>query len=199
MSKLRQFLSLTILVGAFTVFGALPVSAQEPEQTEQEQPESDQPEPELVLNFLLPGEQEDVEAGQSVRISVYLIDPAGNPIEGGEISFTLESTFMNVVGGIELGTDITDIAGLAEVNWEPRSEGENLVIVRFPGDDIFTPVTVEDVLVVNPGPDLYTEASPLRVFGANVWMVVSILSVVWGLYAVALGFGIRIARAGGAP
>lgn len=196
MSRLRQFLLFAILIGAFTVFGVLPVSAQEPEP-EPEQPESDQPEPELVLEFLLPGEQEEVEAGQAVRISVYLIDPAGNPIEGGEINFSVESTFMNVVDAVDLGTDNTDISGLAEVDWEPRSEGENKVTVRFSGDGVFAPVSVNGVLIVNRGPELYTEASPLRIPGADVWMVAGILSIVWGLYAVALGIGVRIARAGG--
>lgn len=204
MSKLRNLFLLAILIGAFTVFGSVPVSAQEPEpepdaeqQAEEAQPESNLTTPEMVLDFLLPGEQEDVSVGQEARASIYLVDPAGNPIAGAEILFTLEAEFMNVVSALELGVDVTDGAGLAEVHWDPRSEGENLVSARFAGNDVFGPLMVQDTLQVNTGPEQYTEAEPLRIPAADIWMVVFILGATWSMYLLTLVFGWKIARAGG--
>jgi hypothetical protein len=202
MSKLRHFLLLAVLVGAFALMGASPVSAAEPEaepdgeQAEQAGSDSLLTLPEITMDFLLPGEQVDVVVGEHARVSVYLIDPAGNPIEGAEITFTLDAEFMNVISAIELGTVVTDIAGLAEVKWEPRSAGENVVSVVFAGNDVFAALTVRDTLTVKPGGEQYNEAEPLRIPAASIWMVVVILGLTWGTYVLALGFALKIARAG---
>ncbi|MEE8363867.1 MAG: hypothetical protein V3S18_07345 [Dehalococcoidia bacterium] len=151
---------------------------------------ADQPEPILRL-----GPTTDAKVGEGIVIAAYLVDPAGKPVAGQEIDFTLESTFLNVTHRLDLEVVTTDESGLAWFLFEPRTDGENLISAQFAGNQVFAPAQVETILEVAPGPELYREVSIFRVPGTNVWMVTGILAVVWSVYLVGIGFMWAIARA----
>ncbi|MHC4066609.1 MAG: Ig-like domain-containing protein [Planctomycetota bacterium] len=152
--------------------------------------DAQQPEPDLHLGFV-----ESVTAGEPVIISAYLVDPAGNPIRGVPINLSRNATFLNISGGVSLGTRLTDVTGLATVTYSPATEGEIAVTATFSGTEVFAPATASRTLEVMPGPGLYREVSPFRVPGTNVWMVVGILTAIWSVYLVAFGAMFRIGRA----
>lgn len=138
---------------------------------------ADQPEPQVVLGF-----QSEAQAGETVAVAAYLVDPAGNPISGEEISFSIASTFLNVDGRMEIGTVTTDGDGLALLAYAPRIEGDRVITARFAGNEVFAPARASETLLVTPGPQLHKEFSPLRIPGANIWMAAGVLAVVWGIF-----------------
>ncbi len=156
---------------------------------------ADLPMSEIVLTIQL-GAREEPLQGEEVGLAAYLIDPSGNPIAGEEVTFTVDDVFLNVAGQVEVGRVKTDETGLAAVVFEPRRAGENLVTASFPGNDVFEGARSTEKLTVASGPQLYRETTPFRIPGANVWMVTTIVGVVWGIYVVAMGFAVRIALSG---
>lgn len=160
------------------------------------------PVPDLLFTFRIPRAAPDetemarVTAGDRMTLSAFLIDPAGNPVYGQEIVFIATDKFMNVSGQLELGRARTDGSGLAELPIIPRREGETLVTASFAGNDVFAAVEASESLEVAGGEQLYEEHVPFRIPGANVWMVTAILGSLWGIYFIAMGYGVHIARSG---
>ncbi|MDP6822123.1 MAG: hypothetical protein QF554_02380 [Dehalococcoidia bacterium] len=138
---------------------------------------ADQPEPQVVLGF-----QPEVEAGGTIAISAYLVDPAGNPVVGEEIAFAIASSFLNVDGQMEIGSATTDLDGLALLPYAPRIEGDRVIRAQFTGNDVFASAEASETLLVTPGLRLHEEFSPLRTPGANIWMAAGVLIVVWGVF-----------------
>lgn len=149
------------------------------------------PVPELEVGF-----EDEVTAGNMMALAAYLTDPVGNPIAGAEIVFYAETTFMNNTGDAELGRAITNSDGLALLRFEPRIEGERLIIARFAGNEVFAPLQMSETLTVLPGSRLHYEPSPVRVPGANVGMAASVLAAVWAVFVFSLVGLWRIARIG---
>lgn len=149
------------------------------------------PVPELEVGF-----EDEVTAGNMMALAAYLTDPAGNPIAGAEIVFYAETTFMNNTGNAELGRAITNSDGLALLRFEPRIEGERLIIARFAGNEVFAPLQMSETLTVLAGSRLHYEPSPVRVPGANVGMAASVLAAVWAVFVFSLVGLWRIARIG---
>lgn len=151
------------------------------------------PQPQLLLGF-----QTSTAAGQPIALSAYLVDPAGNPIRGEAVHFSMRTTFLNTGGELDLGDPVTGSAGLALLEFTPRIEGRDTITASFAGDSVFAPANASRKLQVEAGPQLYEVDSPFRIPGADIWMVTGILGVVWGLYLIALIMGVRVARGRGA-
>lgn len=152
---------------------------------------ADQPPSDLVLDFV-----SEAEAGEEIAVAAHLVDPAGNPISGERISFTAELSFLNNTGEADIGSAVTDSTGLAMMLYAPRTEGELAISAAFEGNAVYAPSRSSQVLRVLPGPELYQEATPLRIPGANIWMVSTILAIVWGLYCFVMLLVLRITRIG---
>lgn len=164
MRRVRLAVAAVALAGFF----ALPVS---------QAARAQQPVPDVVLWLA-----EEADAGEEITVSAYLLDPAGNPIAGEVITFTAEVSFLNRTGHARIGRLVTSENGLATMGYEPRVEGEQRVTASFEGNQVFTPARASRTLTVLPSGQLYTEATPFRLPGANMWMVVAILLVVWSIY-----------------
>ncbi len=138
-----------------------------------------QPEPRLVLGF-----QPQAFTGERVVLSAYLMDPAGNPISGQPISFSMDAEFMNVLGNVQIGRATTDQTGLAAFVYEAKSEGSHAVTAAFAGNQVFAPAAASSSLTVKQGVPTFIEPEPFRIPGANISTLVLVLGTVWGLYLV---------------
>ncbi len=168
-SLLRLITGLAAIVAALLLLQTLTVSAQ-------------QPEPRITIGF-----QEEATAGETIAVSAYLIDPAGNPIYDAEVSFALDVEFLNVTDDVELGHAVTDETGLALIEYEPRIEGTNSITAIFDGNEVFAPATATSQLEVESGGQLYREFRPYRIPGANVWMTTAVIATVWIIFIICLG------------
>lgn len=126
--------------------------------------------------------------GQEEPIYVYLNDAAGQPVAGARIIFQIDTSFLNSVGDIDIGQAITDEDGLASFQFVPRRAGDISVTARFPGSDLLQGAFETQTVVVEPGTSIYTEPAPTRIPGLNYRLLVVLLSGVWGLYLVAIGY-----------
>lgn len=142
-----------------------------------------QPEPILNLGF-----DESVDAGGRLALAAYLTDPAGNPIYDAEINFSLEVEFMNVSDSIELGSAITDDSGLALIEIRPRIEGTNIIKAEYAGSEVFAPAFDSGDLEVVSAGQLYREYKPYRIPGANIWLTTGLITTVWIIFIVCLGY-----------
>ena len=150
-----------------------------------------QPEPDLSLRF-----GDSVVSGTPLELAVTLLDPAGNPIAGALISFSIPTEFLNNTGDMDIGWARTNADGVASLDYAPRIEGEREIVASFDGNEIFTPSSITETLMVEQGPVSYRELSPVRVPGANKWMAAAVLLVVWGLFLSSLVRIWLIARIG---
>lgn len=177
----RLFKSTVMLVVVAITFVALTSSA-----AAQEEPS----EITLVLPPL-------TEAGVEVFLSAKLIGPDGAPVEDEEILFTAEFDFLNVFDVVDLGTATTDEAGFALLPYDPRVEGEVTIFAEFAGSRRLAPAETSGTMETVSIGQVYSELPPFHIPGANFWMAVAILSVVWLIFVVAvslLGIGIYRGR-----
>lgn len=146
------------------------------------------------LTLILPPQ---TEAGVEVFLSARLTGPDGDPIEDEEILFTAEFEFLNVFDFVDLGTATTDEDGFALLHYDPRVEGEVTIFAEFVGGRRLAPAEASGTLQTTSVGQVYSELPPFHIPGANFWMAVAILSVVWLIFIVAvtlLGVGIYKGR-----
>ncbi|MBI4339234.1 MAG: Ig-like domain-containing protein [Chloroflexi bacterium] len=153
-----------------------------------------QPIPQLVL-----GVQPSSPVGNPMVVAGYLLDPAGNPISGQTVAFSTEAEFMNTLGSFEIGQAVTDDRGLAYVQYVPKEVGTSTITARFAGNDVFAPLTTSSPLEVTEGKATYKQERPFRIPGADVRLVVVLLSGVWSLYLLVTVLFWLISRAGDRP
>lgn len=150
-----------------------------------------QPEPDLSLRF-----RDGVATGSPLQLAATLLDPAGNPIAGALISFSIPTEFLNNTGDMDIGWARTGANGMASLDYAPRIEGEREITAIFDGNAVFAPSSITETLTVEQGPVSYRELSPVRVPGANKWMAAAVLLVVWGLFLSSMARIWLIARIG---
>lgn len=183
-----KFLIAIALAVTATLLAASWALAQEPEQQSELGPE-----PDLILGFEVDGA-----VGERIALSAYLVDPAGNPIRGQAVTFSIDVDFMNVITTLELGQRVTDETGLALLLHDPRSAGDQTIRARFDGNDVFAAVSTFDVLTVAEGEGVFEQIEPFRIPGANVSLVVAVLVILWSTYLAVIGLFFLISHDGGA-
>lgn len=150
-----------------------------------------QPEPELVLGF-----EAESKIGKGLAVAAYLVDPAGNPIQGEVVTFSIDAKFMNTLGRVKIGEATTDETGLALLLYMPRLSGERTIKAQFLGNDVFAATDTLKPILVAEGPEVFSEEIPFRIPGANIGVVIGVLIVIWALYLLIVGLFWRISRAG---
>ena len=91
-----------------------------------------QPTPELILGF-----EGQASLGEAVAVSAYLVDPAGNPIQGETVTFSIDAEFMNTLGRVEIGRATTDSTGLVLIMYQPTLTDQRTIAAKFGGNEIF--------------------------------------------------------------
>ena len=125
---------------------------------------------------------EETQVGQVAEMVARVVDDRGAPVEGVPVTFLVDLAFMNVSDLAVVGRAVTDDQGVARLRWVPRSQGELTVVARVEDGatgEVFEATAVTQVL---PGPPTFQPPEPVRIPGANVWLVVTVLAIVWTLY-----------------
>ena len=134
--------------------------------------------------------------GQAVPVESTLLAPDGSPVVGAAIQFFSPASFMSTSGEVFLGQAVTNSAGLAVFQYDPRTAENVEIVARFAGNTEYGPAESSATLSVQGSTQLYQEEAGIQVPGLNVWLIVAILGTVWSVYLMVIVLVTRIAREG---
>ena len=120
--------------------------------------------------------------GQRAELVVRVVNSVGEPQEGQNVTFLADMEFLNAFGAVSIGEAVTDEAGVARAYYVPRTSGEIAVTAVIGDAENGELLRTDGTLQVAPGPPVYEVESPIRIPGANVWLVVGALTTVWSVY-----------------
>ena len=151
------------------------------------------PEPQVLLALT-----EDGVVGERAELVALVVGAEGEPVEGLKVTFMADAGFLNVFGAVTLADAVTDGSGVARAFYIPRTEGEIAISAWAEQVEDGSVIETSGVLPVKPGSPVFIPERPFRVPGANAWLVVTVLIVVWSLYLWTMWILWKV-RAGGAP
>lgn len=141
-------------------------------------------------------QEADAVANAPVALDATVIGIDGVPVPGVTVTFYAKDTFAQVTGDIEIGRDATDGAGVASITYRPREAGAREVHVEAVAKDGTTAKAATTIAVGGAAEQAYTQTAGIKVPGLNVWLIIALLSIVWGtLFFVGVTV-VRIAAAG---
>lgn len=136
--------------------------------------------------------------GQPSNITATLVSPdTGNPMSGVNVTFLAHATFGKVDGFMEVGQAVTNSQGIATVSFTPTETGTEALDVSYvPAAGAKAETATGSINVTGTASTLYVQTAGIQVPGLNSWLIIGLLTVVWGtLFGVGVTV-IRIARAG---
>jgi hypothetical protein len=140
-----------------------------------------------------------LEVGTVAYIPVALTSADGSPLPRTPVTFYLDATFAGVSGEVEVGTAVTDEAGVATLAYRPRVTGHHDIRLEYLLPNQSEPEVATISVDVTGRAQLQVADPGLSIPGLNVGLLMAILTLVWSiLFGVAVVL-IRIARAGGSP
>lgn len=140
-----------------------------------------------------------LEVGQAGPLEVSLLSAEdGQALVGAPVTVSMDASFSDVAGEVELGRAVTDEHGTAVLPFEPRIAGEHTLRIEYlaPGERE-AEVTTAAISVAGAA-QVHRSASGVQIPGLNVWLIMAVVASVW---AILFSVGVRvvfIARAGGA-
>lgn len=137
-------------------------------------------------------------AGQASALEAILTSAdTGQPVAGVAVTFFAHGSFGKFSGNMEIGRAVTDSDGVATISYTPRESGAHDIRVDYAPASGGTAEQTTGSIAVDGSPDqLYVQTAGVQVPGLNVWLIIGLLTVVWGtLFFIAIAV-IRIARAG---
>lgn len=138
-----------------------------------------------------------VSLGDVVQLRAHLQDEAGAPISGATARFFSYAAFLSSSTRLmEIGEAITDGQGVATIEYQPRRGGNIEVIVKYEGDSRYAPSQASIAFVVEGNEQLYQAQAGLSVPFINKWLLVGVVTVVWGIL---LFVGLLVLRIALAP
>ena len=123
----------------------------------------------------------------------------GAPVAGVSVTFYAHATFGRVDGFMEIGRAVTNSAGVATISYVPRESGTHDIRVDYTGsagsavEQATASVAVDGAA---PQPQMYVQNAGIQIPGLNSWLIMGLLTVVWGTLLFIGVTIIRIARAG---
>ena len=136
--------------------------------------------------------------GQPSEISATLVSPdTGNPMAGVDVTFLAHASFGKTDGYMEVGQARTNAQGIASVSYTPRDPGSEAIEVSYvPSDGAKAETATGSIDVAGAPSQMYVQTAGIQVPGLNSWLIVGLLTIIWGtLFGVGVTV-IRIARAG---
>lgn len=135
--------------------------------------------------------------GEEVQIQVTLqsVD-GGAAVADAEVTLHREATFGGVAGDAVLARGITDEDGVAVLDYEPRTAGDVELRMEYAAPDSTEPEAATVTISVTEGPQLHRSTAGIQVPGLNIWLLVAVLTGVWGILFAAALMMHGIARAG---
>lgn len=136
--------------------------------------------------------------GQPSEISATVVSPdTGEPVSGVTVTFLAHAAFGRMDGFVEVGQTVTNSQGIASISFVPREPGDQAIKVSYvPAPGAKAEEASGTIAVTGAPSQLYVQTAGIQVPGMNSWLIVGLLTIVWGTL---LGVGvtvIRIARAG---
>jgi hypothetical protein len=121
----------------------------------------------------------------------------GAPVAGVSVTFYAHATFGRVDGFMEIGRAVTNRADVATISFVPRESGTHDIRVDYTGSaDTAVEQTTAAVAVDGAAPQMYVQTAGIQVPGLNSWLIMGLLTVVWGTLLFIGVTIVRIARAG---
>lgn len=142
---------------------------------------------------------EGLRLGEETRITAALREGAGAPVRGATVILWSPGSFLSTDGFVEQGRATTGADGKAVFAYQPRTEGSVTLNATFTGDSRYEAVSASVALPVTGSAQLYSEEAGIRVPGISVWLLVAVLSGVWGTYFMVMVLLGLIARAAPQP
>ena len=136
--------------------------------------------------------------GQPSQIDATLTSPdTGKPMAGVNVTFLAHASFGKVDGFMEIGRAVTNADGVATISYVPHEAGSQDIKVDYvPTTGAKTEEATGSINVAGAASQLYVQKAGIQVPGLNSWLIIGLLTIIWGtLFGVALTV-IRIARAG---
>ena len=136
--------------------------------------------------------------GQPGEISATVLSPdTGEPVSGVTVTFLAHATFGRIDGFVEVGRTVTNSQGIASISYVPRQPGDQAIKVAYvPAPGAQAEEATGRMTVAGAPSQLYVQTAGIQVPGLNSWLIVGLLTIVWGtLLGVAVTV-LRIARAG---
>jgi hypothetical protein len=121
----------------------------------------------------------------------------GAPVAGTPVTFYTNASFAGVEGEVRLGQAVTDENGVAALVHEPRSASVHQIRIEYtlPGDS--EPETITTSMnVTSDGSQLYRSTAGVDIPGLNVWLLITVVAIVWAILMSVAARVIAIARAG---
>jgi len=121
----------------------------------------------------------------------------GQPVAGVNVTFFAHASFGKVSGYMEIGRGVTDSRGIATISFVPRESGTHDIRVDYAlGAGGTAEETAASVAVAGSADQMYVQKAGIQVPGLNSWLIIGLLSVVWGILLLVAVTVNRIARAG---
>ena len=141
---------------------------------------------------------DEVAVGRPVEIQALLQGADdGAPVAGTRVTFYMNASFAGVEGEVQLGQAVTDENGVATLIHEPRSASVHQIRIEYtlPGDS--EPETITTSMnVASGGSQLYRSTAGVDIPGLNVWLIMTVVAIVWAILMSVAVRVIAIARAG---
>lgn len=125
---------------------------------------------------------EQFEIGRASPVQLTLrSEDGGAPIADAAVTFYTDASFAGVSGQVELARVVTDEAGIAVFEYEPRTASVHELRAEYLISGESEPEVVTTSVSVAGASQLYQSAAGIQIPGLNVWLIIAIVSSVWFL------------------
>lgn len=139
----------------------------------------------------------DARIGDAVEVTATLVDPVLGPVAGATITMTETVEFMDSGSTEVLVTSArTGEDGQATLRYTARRAGPREFVVRFDGNDDYAPVDGAFTLPIAEGGSSYLVEAPAGIPGVNRFLLVALMTGVWGTMLIVALHVVAIARQG---
>lgn len=137
-------------------------------------------------------------AGQASELDAMVTSAdTAQAVSGVAVTFFAHGSFADVSGYMEIGRAVTNSQGVAMISYIPRESGTHDIRVDYAlASGATTEQTTTSIEVEGSADQLYVQTAGIQVPGLNSWLIIGLLSVVWGILFFVAVTVIRIARAG---
>jgi hypothetical protein len=136
-------------------------------------------------------------AGQASELDAALTSAdTGQPVAGMAVTFLAHGSFDDVSGYMEIGRAVTNSQGIAAISYAPREAGTHDIRIDYVlSAGGTTEEATASVAVAGAGDQLFVQTAGIQVPGLNSWLIIGLLSVVWGILLFVAITVVRIAHA----
>lgn len=138
-----------------------------------------------------------VTVGDSTLLEATLTSEAGEPIEGALVTLYERAAFFDLsTREIVVASAITNDEGRANLHFDARRTGARDLVARFARDEAYAAAEARIELAVREGAQVYAVESQPGIPGVNRFLLIAILSAVWGTMLIVALHVVAIAREG---